>query len=603
MISTSFTQKSARAFRCVTHESAPALQALLEIKSITNEIEAQSTNFELFQTESTISADTTGGNKKFALLERIEKIEMWADRYSGYGSQNKSRHAAGYVRELHAAKDRVVVAALELIRLKELGDTGESFGAQKNKLEGARQDMKRVIQQAVEDAMQEFQSQQRRADRAVSDAVQWSLLATFAAFGIAVFLGLTLSGWIAKPVIQLREMALAIERGDFSCRSTVLSRDEIGDLARGFNAMADQIQQEIRKRVLQEEKFRLVVESAPYGLLTVNAKGEILLTNSELEKMFGWQREELYGQPVEKLIPESRRSKHQQDREGFSAKPTARQMGSGLNLFGLHKDGHSFPVDVSLSPIHSQEGTIVLATIADLTERKKLENLVLQSEKMSAIGQLAAGVAHEINNPLGVILGFAQNMVKRVQPGDPLELPMRSIERESVRCKNLVQDLLTFSRVGKADKESLDIRGVVEGALSLVEAQTNVKNVTLTKEFSEIPAISVNRTQVQQIILNLCNNAVDAMPKGGTLTVRLQKSKINQKEGVEIQVQDTGQGIPLEIRSRIFEPFFTTKEIGKGTGLGLALVYEIIQKHNGQIMLDSEVGKGTLFRVFLPLTP
>ena len=203
---------------------------------------------------------------------------------------------------------------------------------------------------------------------------------------------------------------------------------------------------------------------------------------------------------------------------------------------------------------------------------------------------------------MGVILGFSQNVVKRIQPGDPFEMPLRSIEREAVRCKNLVQDLLTFSRVGKSEKELIDLKETIEGAFSLVLAQSKVKNVDLIKEFSEVPRIMANRVQIQQIVINLSNNAIDAMPNGGKLFIRAHKGTMDSGGGVEIEVQDTGQGIPKDIQSKIFNPFFTTKEIGKGTGLGLSLVYEIVQKHSGKILLDSEVGKGTTFRVFLPLS-
>ncbi len=234
-------------------------------------------------------------------------------------------------------------------------------------------------------------------------------------------------------------------------------------------------------------------------------------------------------------------------------------------------------------------------------ERQVLEQRIFQSEKMAAIGQLAGGVAHEINNPLGVILGFSQNLAKRIQPGDPFELPLKSIEREAIRCKNLVQELLTFSRVGKTEKESLDPKEAIESALSLVQAQTNVKKVMLAKELSDVPRIEANRTQIQQIIVNLCNNAIDAMPQGGRLTVCLKPVKSESRDWVEIQIQDTGQGIPPEIHSTIFNPFFTTKEIGKGTGLGLSLVHEIVENHQGRIFFDTETGKGTTFHVLLPI--
>ena len=239
----------------------------------------------------------------------------------------------------------------------------------------------------------------------------------------------------------------------------------------------------------------------------------------------------------------------------------------------------------------------------EINERKKMESVILQSEKMAAVGQLAGGVAHEINNPLGVILGFAQGVVRKVSPGDPLEMPLKSIEREALRCKQLVQDLLTFSRIGKTEKEEADLNQVIDSALSLILAQAKTRNTELVKEFApNLPQIQANKNQIQQVIVNLCNNAMDAMPGGGTLTLCTKKFSLNGKDALEIQVQDTGQGISKEIQAKIFEPFFTTKEIGKGTGLGLSLVYEIIQKHEGRIKIDSETGKGSRFYVYLPIT-
>lgn len=238
----------------------------------------------------------------------------------------------------------------------------------------------------------------------------------------------------------------------------------------------------------------------------------------------------------------------------------------------------------------------------EIADRKKLEQTVIQSEKMAAIGQLASGVAHEINNPLGVILGFSQNIVKRLKSGDPLELHVKSIEREAIRCKHLVQDLLTFSRAGKSEKEPMDLKEAIEEALSLVLAQSKFKKVELVKEIGNIPKILGNRNQIQQVIVNLSNNAIDAMPKGGKLSIRVRETTFKNKQAVQVEVEDTGQGIPKELMSKIFNPFFTTKEVGKGTGLGLSLVYEIVEKHDGEIKVQSELGKGSIFYVTLPGT-
>lgn len=246
---------------------------------------------------------------------------------------------------------------------------------------------------------------------------------------------------------------------------------------------------------------------------------------------------------------------------------------------------------------------------------QKVQSQLVQSEKMAAVGQLAAGIAHEINNPLGVILGFAQSVIHKLEQSHPLAMPIQTIEREARRCKTLVQDLLTFSRVGKTKKEMCDLNEVIQAALSLIEAQTKAKTIALVKKFETIlPRVEMNRNQIQQVVINLCSNAIDAMPKGGTLTVSTMRHP-ERSEGsrdssampqndkgafVEISVSDNGEGIPPEIQSKIFDPFFTTKEVGKGTGLGLSLVYEIVKKHSGTIEVKSQP-HFTEFRVKLPV--
>jgi two-component system NtrC family sensor kinase len=238
----------------------------------------------------------------------------------------------------------------------------------------------------------------------------------------------------------------------------------------------------------------------------------------------------------------------------------------------------------------------------DITERKRMEASMIQSEKLSAVGQLAAGVAHEINNPLVVILGFAQSLCKKLAEADPMVIPLRTIEREAVRCKHLVQSLLVFSRHSTSEERTgIDINSMVNDCLALISARTKTSDIELVVQAApELPKIMANQNHLQQIVINLANNAVDAMPKGGTLTISTSLSR--KRPGyLEIQVRDTGGGIPKGIQKKIFEPFFTTKEVGKGTGLGLSLVYEIVNKHRGAIELESEEGRGTAFIVYLPV--
>jgi hypothetical protein len=223
----------------------------------------------------------------------------------------------------------------------------------------------------------------------------------------------------------------------------------------------------------------------------------------------------------------------------------------------------------------------------------------IQSEKLAAVGRLAGGLAHEINNPIAIILGFAQGLDRRVAVADPLRRAVDAILRESLRCRALTRELLTFSRVAKRSPEVIDVNETVRATVVLLDGRAKSEAIDIVQELGATPlAVLGNSNQLQQILVNLGANALDSMGRGGRLTLRTRR----RGDFVELEVIDTGQGVPEEARARLFEPFFTTKEVGKGTGLGLSLVHEIVQQHQGVIEIDSEVGSGTVVRVHLPLT-
>lgn len=225
---------------------------------------------------------------------------------------------------------------------------------------------------------------------------------------------------------------------------------------------------------------------------------------------------------------------------------------------------------------------------------------LVQSEKLSAIGQLAAGMAHEVNNPLAVILGFSQGMQRRLPQDSPLRFPVESIVRETLRCRTLVQELLTFSRRDSRTLESVDIPALLESTALLLEPRADERATDFATEIDRgAGRVLASRNQLQQVIVNLANNAFDAVERGGRVSLRARRAG---DATVCIEVQDSGCGIPDGIRARIFEPFFTTKSVGKGTGLGLSLVHEIVTQHGGTLDVDSVVGKGTTMRIRLPLT-
>jgi two-component system NtrC family sensor kinase len=233
-------------------------------------------------------------------------------------------------------------------------------------------------------------------------------------------------------------------------------------------------------------------------------------------------------------------------------------------------------------------------------ELKATQEQLVQAEKLASIGQLAAGVAHEINNPIGVILGFAQVMLRRTPDDDPMHKPLATIEREGLRCKEIVQDLLDFARQSKPVLSRVNVNNVIDAASELMPHHVNSDRVEVVKEYAvTLPDVLGDENQLQQVFLNILLNAYQAMPDGGRLIIT---SKVRTNEVLAV-FEDTGIGIPEEDLKRIFDPFFTTKEVGEGTGLGLSISYGIVEQHGGTIEAASQLGAGSRFTVRLPVAP
>jgi signal transduction histidine kinase len=227
---------------------------------------------------------------------------------------------------------------------------------------------------------------------------------------------------------------------------------------------------------------------------------------------------------------------------------------------------------------------------------------MVQQEKMVGIGQLAAGIAHEMNTPLGTIIGYAQMLREDLEQHPELSTSLSDVQEvigQAGRCRDLVKNLLNFSRRSSSEKANYDINDIIAKILSLIQHDFEMKGVSVNTEFdAKMPRARVNENEIAQVILNLANNAADSMPSGGELTVSTRYDE--SSHWICITMRDTGSGIKESDRTRVFEPFFTTKEVGKGTGLGLSICYKIIENHLGSIEFDTALGKGTTFRVYLP---
>jgi PAS domain S-box-containing protein len=365
--------------------------------------------------------------------------------------------------------------------------------------------------------------------------------------------------------------------------------------------------EQVRK---SEREYADLYEHSPDMYHTVNCIGIIVSCNLKESQMLGIPKNEIIGQPALELYPPD-----QHDRLRANLKKIFEH---GQELQGVEerlqrKDGSLIDVSVSSSIVLDAEGRPALARIVlrDITEKKKMEEKLLQVQKIDSIGNLAGGIAHDFNNILTAILGSA-SIMKRKAKDDPRWLKyVDLIETTSRRGAAITRQLLTFARKTNPHVQPVDVNAVIEQTLRLFEA-TTPKSVHVKTALSEEPLIAnADEGQLQQAVLNLCLNARDAMPNGGILVINSRPVTVDPDrakqfpdaspgEYVMISVADSGVGIPKEILSKIYEPFFTTKEQGKGTGLGLSVVYGVVRSHNGHISVNSEVNSGTIFTIYLP---
>ncbi len=374
----------------------------------------------------------------------------------------------------------------------------------------------------------------------------------------------------------------------------------------GIVSVQDDITQ--RKRLEQalkesEEKYRTLIETASTPVITVNDKGIINLFNPAAEKLFEYEDEEVIDKNIVEFISKNFR-KHFED--GFNKDneiDILHYIENTMEIKGLKKGGDEFPMEVSISKCKIEGREVFTIIIFDITERKNLEQQLLQSAKLAAVGELISGVTHEVNNPLAVVLGYSEMLIQEHEADEELLKIVKIIHSESERARKVIHNLLSFARQHKPDKELVKINEVIDNTISLTEYDLRKHKIEIEKNYDEsLPSILADPNQLQQVFLNLIINAQHAIAdqkNPGKIIISTGKS--DGSDHVEICIEDSGPGIPEKILEKIFDPFFTTKPVGKGTGLGLSVSFGIIERHSGRISVESEEGRGTKFHIVLPL--
>jgi two-component system, NtrC family, sensor kinase len=394
--------------------------------------------------------------------------------------------------------------------------------------------------------------------------------------------------WSVAVVAPISEIEDSVQRAylrQFFLQGLVIFAILVGAGAVLFFEMrwSKTLEAQVNKRTEElkksEEKYRSLVESAEDFIFTVDGEGRFQSMNSFTASFFGGRAEEFLGKDLQKLFPE--RVAQEQLR---LVKLVLKAGKSVRDEFEIDLAGHKTWISANFMPLKNEQGEVgaVLCIARDITENKNLERQLVNAEKLASIGTLAAGVAHEVNNPLGVILGFCDLLLRKKDKDSQEYEDLKTIERQGLHCKEVVENLLSFARLGQGDGEHADVNQCLEDIIKVVRHTLDMHHIDLELLLMEgMPPVQGDPRQLQQVFLNLVNNAVSAMPSGGTLKVRTYMERASRKAVVAIE--DDGTGIKEEHMDRIFEPFFTTKPEGEGTGLGLFVSYGIITKFGGTI--------------------
>ncbi len=358
-----------------------------------------------------------------------------------------------------------------------------------------------------------------------------------------------------------------------------------------------------------EERFRTALEANPDPFILYDMDGQVIFFNPAFTRVFGWTLEEQLGQKMDQFVPK----KNWPETRMMIETVLAGKSVSATETCRYTKDGKIIPVIISGAVYHDRQGNPAgsIINLRDISEQKRLQSQLQQAQRMEAIGTLAGGIAHDFNNILSAVIGYTEIALNDVEKDSLLQSNLKEVLNAGARAKDLVKQILTFSRQAEQELKPVQIKIAVNEALKLIRASLPT-TIEIHQTVESNSAVLADLTQMHQVVMNLCTNASHAMQAaGGTLRVSLVDVEIESDFAaghpgllpgpyIQLSVMDTGHGMTSEVLNRIYDPFFTTKEKGEGTGMGLSVVHGIVKSHGGEVIVHSEPGKGTSFEIYFP---
>jgi PAS domain S-box-containing protein len=433
-------------------------------------------------------------------------------------------------------------------------------------------------------------------------------------------LAIIVSRNIQKGLNEILLSAKAVKIKQFNRKAKAFSKDEIGILANNFNSMAEELERSIREIEQAQQKFQGLLESAPDAIVIVREKGIIHMINNQCENIFGYKKEELEGCNVEILMPERFRYKHPEHRQLFFDNPRARPMGASLELLGLRKNGEEFPIEISLSPLETEEGLLVTAAIRDISEKKRLENEIREANlslekkvkqrtaeleiKNKELEQFAYVASHDLQEPLRTTSSFVELLRKQYHNkiDENADRYINYVIQASDRMKTLIKDLLDYSRIGREKQfEPVDCNVAFTEVIADLAKVIKENKASITA--GKLPVVNAFPTELKLLFQNLISNSIKFQRAG--IAPHIEISAARENGHWHFRFHDNGIGIEKQYQQRIFIIFqrLHNRSVYEGSGIGLAHCKKIVELHGGTIWVESEAGKGSIFHFTIAVNP